>query len=741
MRDFLRTGVLAGLSASLIVGLIETGVAIAAVRSSGAPFYGLLLAPFFYWAVLLPIGASIGAVLGLWLWCWCDGNIIELRDRAISVVSHFREGSLTVLGWFWGALLMLGGICAIGTLLSSYFHEIFQNEALAGLLLTFIICLAGVFWFALVRRGMRAVGVLVVKRRSGRLGSRLSSVNLAIVSGVFLATILVVGAYVWSSLLNDIGIPLLLWVSSLPLVLLATFVAAVALAPRWRTRARIGVWLSALPICGLVIAAGLGEIEAVRQVALVSETPAAEIVTLFRALGDVDGDGASNLFGGADCAPFDSTIGPYAKEIPGNGIDDNCVGGDSVYSATDHDHELMNTRVFSPTPRDFPKRPNLVLITVDALRADHMGMYGYKRNTTPRIDHHAKKAVVFGRAYSQGTGTISSMPSIFTGKFTYQLKYSNDRMPPAVSPREITLAEHFKSAGYTTLGLTQLFYMLKGNWNLLQGFDHVDKTLAHGKPKSSGRISSPETLEIALDLSKRGRRSGKPYFLWVHFYDVHSKYKNHPEQKSFGERAVDKYDGEVLFTDRYVGELLDELLGPEQPPTMVVLAADHGDGFKSDRGRNNHAYGLFNELLHVPLIVWAPGAEPRRVDTPVGNVDIAPTLLNAAELKRPYLRGHSLFPYIYDGYRNPDRLIFSAKTFGRGNRKRYRKSATGMRWKMIRWITEKKEFLFDLKKDPKEKRNVIGKHQKVADKLRKQIDLFLERNAIDTLDLEQGYGK
>jgi hypothetical protein len=91
---------------------------------------------------------------------------------------------------------------------------------------------------------------------------------------------------------------------------------------------------------------------------------------------------------------------------------------------------------------------------------------------------------------------------------------------------------------------------------------------------------------------------------------------------------------------------------------------------------------------------------------------------------------------VYDGFRDADRLVFSEKTFGQGAKKRYQKSVTGMQWKMVRWVTERREFLFDLKNDPKEKSNVLQLHPGIAAALRKQIDLFMERNAIDTLDLE-----
>jgi arylsulfatase A-like enzyme len=524
----------------------------------------------------------------------------------------------------------------------------------------------------------------------------------------------------------------------LPIILIGTIVVAVAFAPHWQSRRRVGIWLTVLPICGIVVAVGLGEIKAVRQAAIVSITPSTKLMFLYRGLSDVDGDDSSSLFGGPDCAPFDAAIGPHAAEIAGNGIDENCIAGDHMFSEEFSDHELINTKSFSQPPEGFPKRPDLVLITVDALRADNVGVYGYNRDTTPEIDRYARQGVVFDKAYAQGPGTTSSMPSMFTGKFSDQLKYKDNIIgPPAISPREITLAEHLAAAGYTTLGVEQIHYTLTGRWGLLQGFDHVDKTLAHKKPFPDKRITSPETLEIALALLNRGRSSTSPFFLWVHFYDPHTNYLAHEGQKSFGESHKDGYDDELLFTDRHVGKLLDALIGQPARPAVVILASDHGEGFRSDRGLRSHSYGLYNELIYVPLIIWAPGAKPQRVDSPVGNIDITPTLLNAAGLNRPYLRGHSLFPYVYDRYRDPDRLIFSEKTFGGIEGKRYHKSATGNRWKMIRWITEKNEFLFDLKRDPKELRNVIAENPKIAAKLRKHIDAFLERNALDTLDLEQ----
>ena len=209
----------------------------------------------------------------------------------------------------------------------------------------------------------------------------------------------------------------------------------------------------------------------------------------------------------------------------------------------------------------------------------------------------------------------------------------------------------------------------------------------------------------------------------------------HPKQKSFGTNRIDLYDGEILYTDKYVGKLLKLVLDKREDPNLVILASDHGDGFESDRGKRNHGYGLFNEIIHVPLIVWAPGSRPQRVKTPVANLDIAATLINAAGLNKPYLRGHSFVPYIYNKYRDPNRLIYSADAYG-SKRVGYQRSVTGIRWKMIRWLKKNKEFLYDLKKDPKEKHNVIMKYPNIAERLRRHLNLSIERDAADTLDLE-----
>ncbi len=733
MRDALRTGVLAGLLLGAVVGLLETVNALSHSGFADTPFYGLLLLPLFYWAVLLPAGALVGGALFAWQRLWHERDTLALRQWVMAAAARFRAGSPAALGWIVGGLVVVGSVLGAGTLAFLFLDERYRNRPLTGVLMTAVVCLLAVFFGAFVSFLVRRLGTVLAALRGTRLGPWLSPVRLSAAGGLALLSAAAWFAAANRDLLLDIGGGTIFWMTALPPLTLAAFAVAVAFAPRWRSVRRLHGVLVGLPVSGVLLAFGLGEIAVVRNAALVGDTPAAMLIGLYQSLSDFDGDGTSSFFGGADCEPFDPSIGPHAAEIPGNGVDENCLAGD-VYTL-EGDHSLRNRRAFTKLPPRFPDKPNLILITVDALRADHVHTLGYPRETTPEIDRYAKRGVVFERAYSQGTGTISSLPSLFTSKYAYQLRYTNHRRPPSLSKRETTLAEHLKGAGYSTFGVTPLAYMYDGRWRLSQGFDHLDKKLAHDHPTAAQRITSPKTLKTALGLLNRARQQKEPFLLWVHFYDTHASHLTHPRQKSFGTTRIDRYDGEILYTDRYVGKLLKAVLDKDAASTVVILGADHGDGFRSDRGMRNHGYSLFNELIHVPLVVWAPGAKPRRVDTPVANLDIAATLVNAAGLERPYLMGHSLIPYLYEGYRDPKRRVFSEAAFDR-RRTRHHRSATGMRWKMIHCAGTDKEFLFDLEKDPGERRNLVRRRPKVARELRAEIGRFADRNAVDTLDLE-----
>jgi arylsulfatase A-like enzyme len=587
----------------------------------------------------------------------------------------------------------------------------FNHELLRAALVAVLLAALGLLLLGLARvlgAGLTARLWPKVRHLPGTLWLSLPPLGLLL---VLLPTL-----WLFRDTLALLGWEKVLWVLVAPLALALSFAAAL----RWRPPA-LPLFIILVLAPGAAILPGFSRDFMATNPA--SEGPLSAVLELYKGLGDFDGDGASALFSDGDCAPFDAGIGPFAMEIPGNGIDDNCVGGD----ASPVRQRAENT--WGLLPAGFPQTPDLVLITVDALRADHTGFLGYGRPTTPALDQWVKSGVVFERAYSQGTGTISSMPSVLSGRYPYQLLYEDHGNPPRISDSNRMLAEILnEDGGYATSAVSTIIYTRQNLWNLLQGFRSVDSDLA--TPDPAYRITSPQVLEKATEAL--ANLDAGPGFLWVHFYDVHSSYMKHPDVEGFGDDLEGLYDAELAYTDRYIGQFLDQVFERAKTrPTVVILTADHGEGFPSDRGRKTHAYGLFGELLHVPLVLWAPGLTPGSVDSPVGNIDIAATLLHAAGLAEPGLPGRSLLDYA-GGLRDDQRYIFSEKTFGgsKGLGGRIHKSATGKRWKYIYQFTEGREQLFDLDKDPREKSDVATQHRQMATKLRALLLDFMEQTSM-----------
>jgi arylsulfatase A-like enzyme len=443
---------------------------------------------------------------------------------------------------------------------------------------------------------------------------------------------------------------------------------------------------------------------------------------------DFDNDGYLSFFGGGDCAPFDPAVHPGAPEIPGNGIDDNCYGGDL---SPDKMHAPPR-RFDQPLPPSLAgQRPNIVFITLDGLRADHVGAYGYTRPTTPNVDHLAKQAVIFERALTQAPSTRYSIPSFMTSKYFSQVpRKGGDEIPEPILPEALMMAEVLKQAGYRT-GAALSYQVFERSWHLDQGFDVYDNTQAAyyvGKGMPSWNKDQPYVLVDVARKFLATTKPDKPFFLWTHFFEPHPPNVHRTKPRDFGADPIGQYDGELIFVDEKVGELLKAVQAlPSAKRTIIVISSDHGREF-GEHGAASHGYDVYVQSLHVPLIVYVPGVTPRRIKNPVALLDLLPTFVNFAGSRAAYsFEGETLVPQLVKGVEpNPERPIFSEVQVGFHD-SHVINSITTRDFKLIYDVTFNTYQLFDTRTDPSERTDVSEKRPADAQRMKNLLHQVMER--------------
>ncbi len=302
-----------------------------------------------------------------------------------------------------------------------------------------------------------------------------------------------------------------------------------------------------------------------------------------------------------------------------------------------------------------PRARNLLFITIDTLRADRLGIYGYARPTSPSLDAFAREAVVFDNAQAHSTWTLPSVASIMTS--LYPSSHGCTRSDSALDPSFLTLGELLQDAGFRTAAVTNHVF-LSGRHGMSQGYEHFDDELVPQGKAGEGReafkrLQDAVTSDLISDRGiawlrqTREEDSGQRWLLWLHYFDPHQAYQVHEGFQSGLDLSSpsDRYDGEIAFTDHHVGRVLDELaaLGLSDD-TAVVIVADHGEEF-GEHGFKDHGWNLFREALRAPLLMRAPGIEPGRVGEVVRLVDVLPTALDLLGVPLPPAReGTSLLP-------------------------------------------------------------------------------------------------
>jgi len=297
---------------------------------------------------------------------------------------------------------------------------------------------------------------------------------------------------------------------------------------------------------------------------------------------------------------------------------------------------------------------NLVIYLVDTLRADRLGLYGYQRQTSPRIDLFAEEAVVFDRAFSNSPWTRTSVVSLFSGLHpeTHGVQDKEDSAPEGL----LMLAELLGGAGFETAGFSSNI-SISADFELDQGFEHFvyfphEPYFAGREEENPGYVPVDGMFPAIRDWIRRPH--DRPFLLYIHTTDPHAQYRPPARYRRWGNGSAERYDGELLFSDDYFGKVVDLLaLQGLLDETLVIFTADHGEEL-GDHGQGGHGHSLYNELLRVPLVIRHPSLPPARRNETVRLIDLLPTLVEwlGLEVDPATLQGRSILPLLR-GDRDP----------------------------------------------------------------------------------------
>lgn len=306
--------------------------------------------------------------------------------------------------------------------------------------------------------------------------------------------------------------------------------------------------------------------------------------------------------------------------------------------------------------------PDVVLITVDGWRWDHTSMADPGFDVTPNLARRARDAAVFSRAYTAAPSTRHAFRSLFTGIWPGRIPAPptpGHRWALSIVEGQPTLASYLGATGYRTTALISKSEIFPEEFGGLAGFDVVDDSFHEFQIEH--RYSA--SLKVSRIIDELGAPPGsrEPRFVWAHLIEPHFPFTTGPElpaEDSLGYH--DRHLHSVRYVDQQIERLLAFLSGPERRTrTVVVLSADHGEAF-NEHGFFRHGQSVFEEEIHVPLLIWAPGIEPGRRDVPVSHVDVLPTVLGLIGVEQEGSCGQSLVPALLEGGEPPARPIYSA---------------------------------------------------------------------------------
>jgi arylsulfatase A-like enzyme len=404
------------------------------------------------------------------------------------------------------------------------------------------------------------------------------------------------------------------------------------------------------------------------------------------------------------------------------------------------------------SPRFEPDKPTLILISIDCLRADHVSTYGYHRKTTPHIDKVAEDGIVFETAISTSSWTLPTHMSMLTGLMpSVHAATKWEKLDTSVPYLPEVLAE----GGYRAYGVASWVYVSQ-----IYGFERgFDIYKVYDNPVAR------DVVDEAIALIERAK--GQNLFLFMHILDPHWPYlppedfyerfgprprdistlhdrvgrAEPPESDLEIEEIIQLYDSEIAYTDQELGRFFAELVARGlYDRSMIIITADHGEAFY-EHGHWQHSRTLYEELVHIPLIVKWPGQSPKgRINTQLSQMDIFPTLIGAAGLSAPHMEAQSLEQYIGVGgevedkgesmipseitWRSPEETRMKLSFRGRG--RKYVATLLGPAGNDLGVSHLLEEEFYDLLNDPDEAHNLFVTSSPETRDYRQRVRAFLE---------------
>jgi arylsulfatase A-like enzyme len=396
-------------------------------------------------------------------------------------------------------------------------------------------------------------------------------------------------------------------------------------------------------------------------------------------------------------------------------VDEDCDGTDARPVAAEK----------LPTPseraRGFHWKGNVLLITIDALRADRM-----RPDLMPRVSKLASESVLFTNARAQAPNTPRSFPSVITSRYPSQVKWIQPlNNYPNLSPDNVTLFEQTAKAGLHGIGIFSHFYFTPTR-GISRGMAEWSNEGALTIHDSNFDSAAPRIVPRVIKRLDKAAAGKERFLLWTHLFEPHSSYMEHPgiptRPSGYGPQALEsKYDGECAFVDRYVGEILDAL-GKDglAKDTVVVVFADHGESFNEHR-KFFHGETVYDEVQRVPFIIHVPGLAPRKIDDSVMLMDLAPTILDLVKAEIPKsFRGVSLLGTMLGDALPKDRRVFGEMMPCHELMLDHRFLVEG-EWKLYYKVTDNVFELYHLTQDPTEQHNLWDREREKGADLRRKL--------------------